>query len=192
MFKDYINIFALVLMITVLCANMAKANEIKFDNQSFILKSTAQSLNLDNAMNEYFIKSENRDNWTKMLGIYHHPEASNPIKFAEDFDKEIEAKENCLLLKFAKNKKANQAVLSFLENGFENGKNNFTYNVYKYEKNPVKGITEFKYSVKYFFNDKSEITSIAQNVRDENDRYMEMLVSSAIPPIVEKELAGVN
>jgi len=77
---------------------------------------------------------------------------------------------------------------AYLENGSADGKNFFTYNVYKYEKNPTKGITEFRYAIKYFFKDKAEIVSIANTVRDENDKYMTMLISSAIPPIVEKEL----
>lgn len=190
MLKYYINILSLAFLITIACVNIARADEITFDNQSFVLKSTAQSLNLTDAMNEYFPKGESRENWTKMLGIYHHPDVSNPIKLAQKFDDEIEKKENCLLLKFIQNKKVDQAVLSYLENGFENGKNFFTYNVYKYEKNEVKGMTEFKYSIKYYFNDKSEIPSIAQKVRDENDKYLEMLITSAIPPIVEKELTS--
>lgn len=188
MLKDYITITLLICLITITFANMAKANEVTFDNTNFVLKATAQSLNLNDSLNEYFPSNENRDNWTRMLGVYHHPTESNPIKYAEDFDKEIEAKESCVLLKFAANKKANQAVISFLENGSENGRDFFTYNVFKYEKNPTKGMTEFKYAVKYFFKDDTEITSIGKRVREDNDKYMTLLISSAIPPIVEKEL----
>ncbi len=188
MIKTVLNVIALSLLISLTLVCAAEADEIKFDNQNFVLKATAQSLNVPNALNEYFPKGENHEKWTKMLGVYHLPEQKDPIKYAEDFDKEIESKENCLLLKFAKNKKTDQAVISFLENGQENGKNFFTYNVYKYEKNPIKGITEFKYSVKYFFQNEAEIKSIANVVRDENDKYMTMLISSPIPPIVEKEL----
>lgn len=186
--KNVLNILALTLLISLTCACAANADEIKFDNQNFVLKATAQSLNVPNALNEYFPKGENHENWTRMLGVYHLPEEKDPIKYAEKFDKEIESQDTCVLLKFAKNKKVDQAVISFLENGQENGKNFFTYNVYKYEKNPVKGITEFKYSVKYFFKNDAEIKTIANTVRQENDKYMTMLISSAIPPIVEKEL----
>lgn len=188
MLKNVLNIVSLALLISLTCSYMARADEIKFDNQNFVLKATAQSLNVPNALNEYFPKGENHDNWTHMLGIYHYPDEKDPIKYAEDFDKKVEACDTCVLLKFAKNKKVDQAVLSFLENGQDNGQNFFTYNVYKYEKNPVKGITEFKYSVKYFFKNKDEIVSIANTIRDENDKYMTMLISSPIPPIVEKEL----
>lgn len=189
MIKTVLNIVALSLLITMSLACAADASdEITFDNKSFVLKSTAQSLNLTNAMNEYFPKGENQYNWTQMLGVYHIPEAKDPIKYAESFDEKIEKDETCLLLKFVKNKKVDQAVISYLENGSADGKNFFTYNVYKYEKNPTKGITEFRYAIKYFFKNKDEIVSIANTVRDENDKYMTMLISSSIPPIVEKEL----
>lgn len=188
MLKNVLNILSLTLLISLAFACATQANEIKFDNQNFVLKATAQSLNVPNALNEYFPKNEDHENWTQMLGIYHLPDEKDPIKFAENFDKEIEQNETCVLLKFVKNKKTDQAVISYLENGSENGKNFFTYNVYKYEKNPIKGITEFKYSVKYFFKTNEEIVSIANTVRTENDKYMTMLISAPIPPIVEKAL----
>ena len=188
MIKNILNIVSLVVLLSLAFACATEAEELKFDNQSFVLKATAQSLNLPNSLNEYFLKGENPEHWTKMLGVYHIPTEKNPIKYAEDFDKEIEACENCVLLKFVKNQKNEQAVISYLENGRENGKDFFTYNVYKYEKNAIKGITEFKYSVKYFFKNKDEIIQIANKVREENDKYITMLITSAIPPIVEKQL----
>lgn len=189
MIKTIMNITALALLMTlsVYCAAEAQ-NEITFDNKAFVLKSTAQSMNLPHSMNEYFLKGESKYDWTQMLGVYHIPDIKDPVKYAEQFDNKIEKDETCLLLKFVKNKKTDQAVISYLENGNDNGKNFFTYNVYKYEKNPISGITEFRYAIKYFFKDKAEIISIANTVRDENDKYMTMLISSSIPPIVEKEL----
>ena len=80
MIKTVLNIVALSLLITMSLACAADASdEITFDNKSFVLKSTAQSLNLTNAMNEYFPKGENQYNWTQMLGVYHIPEAKDPI-----------------------------------------------------------------------------------------------------------------
>ena len=186
--KFILNVISLTLLISLACAYAAGANEVKFDNQDFVLKATAQSLNVPNALNEYFPKGESHDHWTKMIGVYHIPEEKDPIKYAEEIDKDIEKAENCVLLKFVKNNKTDQAVISYLENGQENGQNFFTYNVYKYEKNPVKGITEFKYAIKYFFKNNDEIVKLAQTVKNENDKYMTMLISSPIPPIVEKEL----
>ncbi len=186
--KNILNILALSLLVTISFMYGAEANEIKFDNQNFTLKATAQSLNLPNAMNEYFPTGENHNSWTKMIGVYHLPENKDPIDYAKDIDKEIESDDTCLLLKFAENKKTDQAVISYLENGSENGKNFFTYNVYKYEKNPIEGITEFRYAVKYFFKNNDEIFKIAEKVRADNDKYMTMLITSPIPPIVEKEL----
>ena len=188
MLKNVLNVISLSLLISLACVYAASADEVKFDNLSFVLKATAQSLNVPNALNEYFPKGETHNNWTKMLGVYHLPEEKDPIKYAEEIDKDIEAAETCVLLKFVKNKKTDQAVISYLENCQENGINFFTYNVYKYEKNPVKGITEFKYAVKYFFKNYDEIKKLAQTVKNENDKYMTMLISSPIPPIVEKNL----
>jgi len=189
MIKTILNASALAILMALSFACAADAqDEISFDNKFFVLKSTAQSMNVPHAMNEYFLKGENRYNWTQMLGVYHIPDIKDPVKYAEQFDDKIEKDETCLLLKFVKNKKTDQAVISYLENGNDNGKNFFTYNVYKYEKNPTSGITEFRYAVKYFFKNNEEIVSIANTVRQENDKYMTMLISSSIPPIVEKEL----
>lgn len=189
MIKTIMNVAALALLMTLsVCCAAEAQDEITFDNKAFVLKSTAQSMNLPNSMNEYFLKGENKYNWTQMLGVYHIPDIKDPVRYAEQFDNKIEKDETCLLLKFVKNKKTDQAVISYLENGNDNGKKFFTYNVYKYEKNPISGITEFRYAIKYFFKDKAEIISIANTVRDENDKYMTMLISSSIPPIVEKEL----
>ena len=52
--KNIFNILAFSLLLSVSAGGVAEANEIQFDNQNFILKATAQSLDLPNGMNEYF------------------------------------------------------------------------------------------------------------------------------------------
>ena len=101
MLKTILNVLSLSLLISMTLVCAAQADEIKFDNQNFVLKATAQSLNVPNALNEYFPKNEDHNNWTQMLGIYHLPDEKDPIKYAESFDKEIEQDEMCVLLKFA-------------------------------------------------------------------------------------------
>ena len=90
--------------------------------------------------------------------------------------------------KFIENKKQQKAVLSFLVNNTENGKNYFEYNIYKYEKHPSKGTMMLKYATKYFCTNNNEITQIGNKIREENDIYMEKLITSPIPPIIEKEI----
>ena len=45
-----------------------------------------------------------------------------------------------------------------------------------------------KYAIKYFCANNKDITAIGNKIREQNDKYMEMLITSPIPPIVEKEI----
>lgn len=165
-----------------------RAEEIHFNNNVFTLKYSALSSVTNGYENEYFLKNENRSNWSKMVGIYYYPAVSDPIKFAMEESKRIESNETNVLLKFVKNKKTDQAAISYLQNGKNNGKDYFEYNVFKYEKHPSKGMMELRYAIRYFFTSKDEITKIGQKVREENDDYMQTLITSPTPPIVEKDI----
>ena len=46
-----------------------------------------------------------------------------------------------------------------------------------------------KYAVKYFFTNNEEIKTIADKVKKENDKYLEMLITSPIPPVIEKDIS---
>lgn len=169
-------------------AQSVKAEEIHFNNDVFELKYSAMSMEHNGYDNEYFLKNENRDNWTKMVGIYYYPDQKDPLKFASQEDKDVEAKETNVLLKFIENKKQDKAALSYLQNGSLNGKNFFEYNIYKYEKHPDKGMMVLRYAIRYFFKNDGEIMQIGNKVREENDKYLQLIVSSPIPPIVEKDI----
>ena len=123
-----------------------------------------------------------------MVGIYYYPEVSNPLKFANEEDKKIEAKENDVLLKFIENKKQNKAALSYLENGNLNRRNFFEYIIYKFEKHPDKGMMVLRYAERYFFISDAEITQIGNKVKESNDEFMKTIVTSPIPPVVEKDV----
>lgn len=185
-----LTIFA-ILIISIFAFNqIVKAEEIHFNNDIFILKHSELSTINQGYENEYFLKNENLDNWSKMIGIYYYPEVSNPLKFAEKESKNIEANDINVLLKYIKNKKADKAALSYLQNGSLNGKNFFEYNIFKYEEHPEKGMMALRYAIRYFFNNNAEITALAQKVKSENDEYLQKIIESPIPPIVEKDISG--
>lgn len=165
-----------------------RAEDIHFNNNVFTLKYSAMSAGNKGYENEYFLKGENKNNHTKMIGIYYYPEISNPIKFADKTTKEIEAQEINVLLKFIQNKKTDRAALSYLQNGECSGKNYFEYIIIKYEKHPDKGIMELKYSIRYFCSTNDEIIKMANKVKEENDEFLQMIIESPIPPIIEKDI----
>lgn len=173
-----------ILMTQVICFS----EEIHFDNEVYKLKYSALAPNTNGYGNEYFRNSENVGNWTKMIGVYYYPEESNPLKYAEDFDKTVENTENSVLLKLIENKKADKAAISFLVNGCENAKKYFEYDIYRFEKNPVKGMMVLKYAVKHFFTSEDDIKLIAENIKKNNDKYLETIITSPIPLIVEKDI----
>ena len=184
----FISLSIFLIMTVFAFIQTAKAEEIHFNNDIFVLKySTLSQLN-KGYENEYYLKNEGKNNWTKMVGIYYYPEVSNPLKFADKECKTIESTETNVLLKFIENKKADKAALSYLQNGSANGKNFFEYNIFKYEKHPDSGMMALRYAIRYFFKDNSEITALAQKVKAENDEYLETIITSQIPPIIEKEI----
>lgn len=184
----YFSLFVIFAIIIVFCSHKASAEEIHFDNTKYILKYSIYNPTSQGYMNEYFPEKESPASWNKMIGIYYYVNEKSPIKFAKEMDKTIEEAENSVLIKFIENKKQDKAVVSFLVNNTENGRNYFEYNVYKYEKHPDKGTMMLKYAVKYFCNDDKDIAAIGNMIREENDKYMEQLIVSPIPPIVEKEI----
>ncbi len=181
-------IYIILLIAYMVFVQTAKAEDIHFNNDIFQLKASHVSETDNVYENEYFPGNETKENWTKMIGIYYYPEISNPLKYADESDKKIEAREGVVLLKYIKNKKQDKAILSFLENGEANGKNFFEYNIYKYEKHPDKGIMVLRYVKKYFFKTNDEITKIGHEVKNINDDLLEQIIISPIPPIVEKDI----
>lgn len=167
---------------------LSVAEEIYFDNEVYKLKFSALAPKTQGYGNEYFKKSENVANWTKMIGVYYYPQEDNPVKFAQSFDKTVDTTENSMLLKLVENKKSNKAVMSFLVNGCENAKKYFEYDVYKFEKYSDKGMVVVKYAVKYFFTNNDEIVQLAQNIKKNNDKYLELLITSASPSVIEKDI----
>ena len=85
------------------------------------------------------------------------------------------------------NFKLKQAGRKLNTGGKANDKTYFIYNLCKYEKHPKKGILELKFSKKYVFNTKEEITQIGKEIKSINNDYMEQMVILHIPAIVEKE-----
>lgn len=179
-------IYIILLLAYLVFVQTAKAEDIHFNNDIYKLKVSQMSELNKGYENEYFPANETKDNWVKMIGIYYYPEVSNPIKFANQKDEEIEKKENIALLKFIENKKQDKALLSFLENGQVNGINYFEHNIYKYEEHPDKGTMVLRYAKKYFFKTNDEITKIGHEVKSINDNLLEQLIITPIPPIVEK------
>ena len=164
------------------------AEDIHFDNEVYTLKYSALAPKTNGYGNEYFTKYENVSNWSKMIGIYYYPDEKDPVKFAENFDKTVESTDNSVLLKLIENKKSDKAAISFLVNGCENAKKYFEYDIYKFEKHPDKGMLVLKYAVKHFFTNDNEINQIAQKVKENNDKYLEMIITSPIPPVIEKDI----
>jgi len=192
MSKFFIRFFALIITTLFLVSYKASAEEIRFENNPYILKYSILSPLSKGYMNEYYSKHENAGYWTKMIGIYHFPDESAPLKLAKSIDTQIESSENSTLIKLVENKKQNKAVITFLVNKSENNNNFFEYNVYKYEKHPDKGSILIKYAAKYFFNTNDEIAQIGTKIRDENDKYIEYLITSPTPAIIEKDLVAEN
>lgn len=179
----------LITFLTLLFAQITGlSEELHFDNEMYKLKFSALAQKTGGYGNEYFRNTETVSNWTKMLGIYSYPKVDNPIQFAKDFDKTIEKTENCVFLKLVENKKENKAVLSFITNGTQNSKNYFEYDVYKFEKLKSGGMIVIKYAAKHFFTSNKEIDKIAKNIKQNNDKYLGMLIVSATPTVIEKDI----
>lgn len=168
------------------------SEEIHFDNEVYTLKYSSLAPKTNGYGNEYFRGNENVSHWSKMIGVYYFPEEDNPLKFAENFDKTIENTDNSVLLKLIENKKCDKAAISFLVNGCENSKKFFEYDIYRFEKHPQKGMVMMRYSVKNYFKNDEEIKSIAKSIKDNNDKYLENLIVSPMPSIVEKDISLTN
>lgn len=167
---------------------ICQAEEIHFENEVYTLKYSAIAPQTEGYGNEYFRKNENVGNWSKMVGVYYYPNENNPVKYAENFDKTVENTENSVLLKLIENKKSDKAAISFLVNGCENAKKYFEYDIYKFEKNQNKGMTVIKYAVKHYFTNNAEIKKIAEEIKKNNDKYLETIIMSQTPAIIEKDI----
>lgn len=181
-------VYILLLIAYLFFVQSAKAEDIHFNNDVFTLKVSRMSPVNKGYENEYYLNAETSKNWNKMIGIYYYPEISAPVKFANETDKEIEKQEDIALLKFIENKKQNKALLSYLQNGEENGKKFFVYNIFKYEKHPDKGMMVLRFAKKYYFKNNDDITKLAQEVKSINDDMLEQLIITSVPPIVEKDI----
>lgn len=188
MYKIALITLGILFAVLVAFSNTVKAEEIHFNNNVFILKYSTLSPANKGYENEYFLTNETRKDWTKMVGIYYYPEISNPIKYADSETKKIESKDINVLLKLIQNKKTDKAALSYLQNGFVEGKKYFEYNILRYEKHPAKGMIALRYAIRYFFNTDEEIKTIGKKVREQNDEYLEKIITSPMPQIVEKEI----
>ena len=166
----------------------AKAENIHFNNDIYTLKTSRFSHINKGYENEYLLQNEKKENWSKIIGIYYYPEIKDPIKFAENADKEIETKSTVILLKFIANKKQNKAVLSFIDSGEVDGRAYFEHNIYKYEPHPKKGMMILKYAKRFFASTNKEATQIGQEIKAVNDDLIEQIIISPIPPVIETEI----
>lgn len=182
--KKFVFAFLAFLIPNLIC----QAEEIHFENEVYTLKYSAIAPQTEGYGNEYFRKNENVGNWSKMVGVYYYPNENNPLKYAENFDKTIENTENSVLLKLIENKKSDKAAISFLVNGCENAKKYFEYDIYKFEKNQNRGMTVIKYAVKHYFTNNEEIKKIAEEIKKNNDKYLETIIMSQTPAIIEKDI----
>lgn len=176
--------YILLLLLLVITSTTVHAENIHFNDSIYKLKTIENDSN--SIENEYYIENENNQLWNSKIEITHLSEFSNPLKYASEFDKKISKKEDCLLLKFIQNKKQDIAVISYLENEIDDDCACFIYNVLKYEKHPNKGIMVLKFSKKYPIYNNEDIKNIAKEVKTINNDYMERIVISPIPPIVNK------
>ena len=179
-------------ILTILAILFSQVNsyseEIHFDNETYKLKFSALAPQTQGYGNEYYKDSENLSNWTKMIGVYYYPMEDSPLSYTKNFSEIVENTENSVLLKVAENKKTNKAVISFLVNGEENSQKFFEYDAYKFEKRPTKGIVVSKYAARYNFKNDAEISRIAEQVKENNDKYLELLIISGTPSVVEKDI----
>lgn len=180
--------FLFTILALILPHIVCNAEEIHFENEVYKLKFSAIAPQTQGYGNEYFRNTENIGNWSKMIGVYYYPNENNPVKYAENFDKTVENTENSVLLKLIENKKADKAVISFLVNGCENAKKYFEYDIYKFEKYKNKGILVVRYAVKHFFTNNEQIKTIAEGIKKNNDKYLETIITSATPTVIEKDI----
>lgn len=162
----------------------AKADNIHFNNDIYKFIPNSSVTESIPQKNVYYLGNENDGNWTKIIELYYYPENSNPIAFAKEADKEMESKDNTVLLKFIENKKQNKALLSYLQTGFCNGKDCFEHNIYKYEKSEKKGILVTRYVKRYFYTNKDDVTRIGKEVKAINDDLLEQLIISPVPQFI--------
>lgn len=181
-------IFIILLFAYLFLVQEVKAENIYFNNDTYVLKSGRFSHINNGYENEYFPEKDEKDNWNKMIGIYYFPEIKDPIKFAQNADKEIETKATVILLKFIANKKQNKAVLSFLDSGEIDGKAYFEHNIYKYEPHSGKGMMILRYAKRYFASNNEDAEHIAKEIKGINDDLMEQIIISPMPILVEKEI----
>jgi hypothetical protein len=162
----------LLLGFCLLFAECVVAESINFGDFLYIKKENS---------NQYFKANETDSNWTSKIETFYYPEVENPLKYAENQDKEIENNDKCVLLKFMQNKKQSVAIISYLENSIERDGKVFTHNICKYEKHPQKGMVIIRYAKKYYFNTEEEITSIGHEIRRINNDYMERMIITESP-----------
>ncbi len=186
--KTNVLVYIILLFAYLFFVQMAKAENIHFNNDVYTLKLSKYSDISKGYENEYFPNNDKKSDWVKMIGIYYYPNIKDVIKFANDEDKKIETGEGFVLLKFIVNKKQNKAILSFLENGEQDGRNYFEHDIYKYEPHPNKGMMILRYSKRFFFDTNEEITKIGHEVKDINDDLIEQIIISPIPQIIEQDI----
>jgi hypothetical protein len=183
-----LNVFAYIFLLFayIFFVTCARAENIHFNKDIYILKTINQSVVENRFENEYYPQNDTADNWGKLIGIYYYPDIKNVLNFARDKEKNIEEQNNVVLLKFIENKKQNKAVLSYLVTGEWKDRIYFEHNIYKYEPHPKKGTMVLRYAKRYFFDNKEEVTNIGHEIKNINDDLMEQIIISPIPPIVEE------
>lgn len=177
--------YIILFLVFLISTQPVKAENIHFNNDIYKLKA-ADTGTAGSVINTYFKDNENDKYWTSKIEIIYFPDISSPVKYSNNIDKKIESDEACVLLKFVQNKKKEISVISYLENQTQQEKTFFIYNIYKYEKHPQKGMMTLRFAKKYLFNTNEDIVKMAKEVKETNNDYMERIIISPIPPIIEK------
>lgn len=189
MLTKYLKKLCLVLLFTFFTCSASLATQIKFDNEIYNLKFSKKAPFIKGYINEYIRPSENTKNWTKLIGVYHHPESSDPIKFAIEMRDLVKGITRNAEVSLYVNKDKNEAMVDFVVS--IPSKNHslpyLEFNVFKYKKYDDKGVIAFQYAQRYY--DKGQSYDELKSEFNSNRKKIILLVADVpIPKLVEKDI----
>lgn len=191
MFKKYLKNICLLLIFILFTCGSSFAVQFKFDNENYDLQFSKKAPLTGGYMNEYIRPIENTENWTRLVGIYHYPNKTDPIELTKMMG----------VITKQMNKKAGVAVMINQENNsgivefvtYPVNKDNkppayFEFNVFKFEKYKKNSVIAFQYARRYYFKKDDSLEGLKEEIFMQRKKFVNLVADTSIPKLIEKDV----
>lgn len=190
--EDIMKKFLTILFIFLFCVigsnpafakkSKVKMPTVKYKGSVYTLYFSEKSKELGGYLNEYYKQNEMYTNWTELIGVQHYPRVSSPIEHAKEFQTYFTSKN--IKSNLGIDEDRNMAIIDFIMMNKNKLPIILEYNIFKFEKSPLKGVVAIQYAQRYLVGNPLEIDEVEKKIAKKKSKKIKALRRLEIPALI--------